>query len=130
MSNLARIPPRQKERSLRGTPAEKRYYSWLHRECVCCLTLQPEFDIAHTGTLLDGKGMGRKAALWTCLPLTRKLHIAEERGRARFWENVGHNPTVWAARLYDIFEDQGDPKPLLWDMHENANLQYISELLS
>ena len=120
----------QKTPNLRGTPLERRYYKWLHENCACCLTMQPEFDICHTGGLTEGKGMGRKAAIKTCLPLIRKLHLTEEAGRERFWEAVGiPDYLAWAERLFDLFETDQSPEDLLMDMHERANLIEVARMM-
>lgn len=125
-----RGPLGQKQPKQRGTPLERRYYKWLHRMCFCVLTGNPTFEIAHTGGLSEGKGMGRKSRLETCLPLIRPLHVIEERQRRTFWAEVGFPDHLdWAARLYDIFEAKDDPMSLLMDMNDRANIPAIAAML-
>ena len=120
-------PPRQRMAKVRGTPLEKRYYAWLHRECVCCLTQYPVFQIAHTGPKF---AMSRKGPLRSCLPLRFELHIIEEAGRKAFWERVGIPDHLdWADRLYEIFKSDQDPRDLLMDMHDKANLFEVAAML-
>ncbi len=130
---MSRISPReiyQKTPSKRGTEKERRYYAWLHGNCACVLTGNPIFEVAHTGGLAHGKGMGRKAALETCLPLIRDLHVIEERRRDLFWLEAGFPDYIaWAERLYDIFEKGDDPTALILDMNEGANREAIRNML-
>lgn len=131
--NLANLPPMgQKLRSMRGSTEEKKYFWWLHSVGQCCLTGRHDFELAHTGTQAEGKGMARKAALWTVLPLSRPLHHAEERNRAEFWQNAGFpypQHIHWAERLYDIWNKREDPTPLFLDMAAQANRQYLQQIL-
>lgn len=132
---MSMVTPRpllgQKVKSLRHTGIERRYYKWLHDNCCCVLTGYKPFDIAHTGGLSQGKGMATKAALHTCLPLRRELHLIEERSRKDFWAQVGlPDHLAWAERLYDNFETGDDPTTLLLDMQEQANRSVIASMLS
>lgn len=123
-------PLGQKTPNLRGTTLEKRYNRWLHDNCSCVLTGYRPFEIAHTGGLSEGKGMGRKSALHTCLPLRKELHLIEEKSRETFWAEVGFpDHLAWAERLYDIFEAHDDPMALLMDMHERTNIIAVTEML-
>lgn len=129
-----RGPVGQKDRSLpmRFSEAERRYYRWLHN-FPCCLSGRPDVQIAHTGGLAQGKGMGRKAALWTCLPLAAPLHWAEEAGRDDFWRGAGVRPLPFAERLYDIFEAGGnlaDGFALIHDMQAMVNRDYLADILA
>lgn len=120
-----------KSPNLRGTTLEKRYFRWMHDNVSCVLTGYRPFEIAHTGGLLEGKGMARKSALWTCLPIRRELHLIEERNRREFWERVGFPDHLdWAARLYDIFEKHDDPLSLLMDMQDRASRGEIIRMLT
>ena len=97
----------------RFTSAEKAYYQWMHTDVGrCCLSARPDgLEIAHTGRLAQGKGMGRKPRLDTCLPLHSALHAAEERNREEFWHQAGFpgdERFAWSERLYDIFETSPD----------------------
>lgn len=134
--NLAGKPPLgQKDRSLpkRFSEAERRYYAWLHN-FPCCLSGRTwDVQIAHTGGLAQGKGMGRKAALWTCLPLSAPLHWAEETDRATFWRHAGVKPLPFAERLYDIFENGAslaDGFALIGDMQAQADRAYLATILA
>ena len=130
MTRIATRPVLPKQPSLRFTARERRYYRWLHENGSCCMTGQRPFELAHTGGLAQGKGMGRKAAIWTVLPLIRDLHIAEERGRFEFWRNAGFPDHLdWAIRLYDIFEAKGDPASLLLDMQDRANRTFLLSIM-
>lgn len=129
--NLLNQPIHVKTPNLRGTPAEKRFYKWLHTYGVCCLTGQPQFEIAHTGGYAEGKGTARKAHVKTCLPLIRSLHIIEERNRAEFWDNVGFpDYLARAERLYDNYEAGYDPRDLLLEMSETCNRAFVIDALS
>ncbi|MDP5216731.1 hypothetical protein Q5Y75_05830 [Ruegeria sp. 2205SS24-7] len=126
------FPPAQKVRTMRGSTEEKRYYKWLHLNCVCCLSGRIDIELAHTGGPAEGKGMSRKAALWTVLPLSKPLHHAEERNRREFWKNVGipyPQHIEWAERLYDHFTKQDDPTALLADMQARANRAFLAQIL-
>ena len=130
MNRVTPMPLRQKEPTLRGTSIERRYFIWMHAKTSCIGTLQWPIEVAHTGGLQEGKGMGRKAHLWTCIPLIRALHLEEEKNRPLFWERIGYpDHLTWAERLYDIFEADDDPSALIWDMHEGANHDYVREVL-
>lgn len=132
--NLAGRPPlglKDRAAPKRFSTAEARYYRWLHR-LPCCLSDRQDIEIAHTGGLAEGKGMGRKAALWTCLPLARPLHLAEETGRERFWAGAGLDRLPWAARLYDVYEaggDMGDALALVRDMQDAADRDFLVTIL-
>lgn len=116
--------------SQRHTPQEKAYYAWMHDRCTCCLTGSPEFHIAHTDGLAQGTGMAQKASLSTCLPLVHLLHLEEEKGRERFWQNAGiPDYLAWAERLYDLFETNQRPDDLLLDMQDRANRDYLLQIL-
>ena len=115
--------------NLRGTSTESRYYRWL-TGMPCCLSARTDrVQRAHTGGLSEGKGMSRKAPLWTVLPLYWSLHAVEERQRKRFWGEVGIEPIPHAERLFDMFEvnDRTGAELMLADMHEAANLEYLAE---
>lgn len=129
-----RGPMGQKDRSLpkRFSETERRYYAWLHN-FPCCLSGRPDVQIAHTGGLAQGKGMGRKAALWTCLPLSAPLHWAEEANRDAFWHGAGVKPLPFAERLYDIFGNGAslaDGFALIGDMQAKANRFFLADILS
>ena len=112
--------------TLRGTAKERKYYRWLEG-MPCCLSARTDaVQRAHTGK----KGVGRKAPLWTVLPLQHALHLAEEAGRDSFWEQAGHDPIPWAERLFDCFEkdDREGAEALLFDMHEGANLLFLGQV--
>lgn len=133
--NLAGLPPRgQKDRSLpkRFSEPERRYFTWLHN-FPCCLSGRTwDVQIAHTGGLAEGKGMGRKAALSTCLPLSYPLHVAEEANREAFWHGAGVDRLPFAERLYDIFENGAslaDGFALIGDMQAQADRGYLAEIL-
>ena len=132
--NFAGKPPLgQKDRSLpkRFSEHERRYYAWLHN-FPCCLSGRIDVEIAHTGGLAQGKGIGRKAALWTCLPLSAPLHHAEEAGRDAFWRGAGVKPLPFAERLYDIFENGAslsDGFALIGDMQAKADRAFLAEIL-
>lgn len=133
--NLGGLPPRgQKDRSLpkRFSEPERRYYAWLHN-FPCCLSGRVDVQIAHTGGLAQGKGMGRKAALWTCLPLSAPLHAAEEANREAFWRGAGVDRLPFAERLYDIFEGGAslvDGFALIHDMQAQADRRYLAAILA
>lgn len=133
--NLAGKPPLgQKDRSLpkRFSEAERRYYAWLHN-FPCCLSGRIDVQIAHTGGLTQGKGMGRKAALWTCLPLSHRLHVIEEANREAFWRCTGIDRLAFAERLYDIYENGAslaDGYALIGDMQAKADRSYLASILS
>lgn len=127
-------PMGQKDRSLpkRFSEAERHYYTWLHN-FPCCLSGRVDVQIAHTGGLTEGKGMGRKAALSTCLPLSAPLHWAEEAGRVNFWRGTGVSPLPFAERLYDIFEAGGnlaDGFALIHDMQAKADRSFLAAILA
>lgn len=120
----------QKTASARGTTLEARYYYWLHSWETCCLSGRPDIEVAHTGGYAQGKSMSRKAALETCLPIASALHRAEERDRVGFWEGVGLPDYLdWAQRLFDIFEANGDPRPLFADMQALADRGFMMGIL-
>lgn len=134
------FPPSQKVRTERGTAEERRYFKWLHDLGVCCLTGRPDIEIAHTGGLAEGKGMGRKSALWTCLPLAKPLHRVEEAGREMFWIHAGFPPVLsgdrlvagqipWAERLHDHFTKNDNPAALIADMQARADRAYLAKIL-
>jgi hypothetical protein len=126
MNITPRGPLGQKPPKERFTPLERRYYAWLHSNCVCCLTAYPELHIAHTGK----KAMGKKAPLKTCLPIRYELHLVEEKRREWFWEQVGITDYLdWAVRLYDIFEGDDDPRTLLADMFAKSNKTALAAML-
>ena len=133
MSNLANLPPRQKQTTLRGTSLEADYYEWLRQPMVgqCCLTGSPHFDLAHTAHgVAEGKGMSRKGPLQSVLPLRRELHMIEESKGARFWEFVElPDYRVWAERLFEHFEQRLDPTEIFQDMQELSRRNHVRELL-
>jgi hypothetical protein len=135
MSNLAGLPPRglKATRIERYSAAERDYFRWLHSFGQCCLSGRPEIDIAHTGGLKEGKGMGLKAVVETSLPLHWLLHRHEERYRDRFWRMAGFPDHIaWAQRLYDIYEKGGDryeAEALLRDMQDRASIEFLTEIL-
>lgn len=129
-----RGPVGLKDRSLpkRFSEPERRYYAWLHN-FPCCLSGRPDVQIAHTGGLAQGKGMGRKAALWTCLPLSFPLHVAEEANREAFWRGAGVDRLPFAERLYGIFEGGAsliDGFALIHDMQAKADRSYLAAILA
>ena len=121
----------QKTDNLRGTAIEDRYYSWLH-ETECCVTGNPYgIEIAHTGGLPEGKGMSRKSNLDTCLPLVKSLHVIEERNRDYFWKSIGlSDHLVFAARLFEAFENGESAHTVLIDMQDKVNRAAVRLLLS
>lgn len=125
-------PMGQKLKSMRGSTEERKYNWWLHSLGECCLTGRQDIELAHTGTHAEGKGMSRKAAVWTILPLSRALHHAEERNRAEFWQQAGFpypEHIHWAERLYDHFTKREDPSALLADMQAKANRSFLQQVL-
>lgn len=115
-----------KQPNLRFTNAERQFFTWAHDNCVCCLTGQPEFQMAHTGR----KYTALKSPPWTCLPITHQLHLAEERDRKGFWEGVGFpDHLIWAERLWDHFTTGQNPTALLMDMRDRANKDFIVSIL-
>lgn len=109
-----------------------KYFKWLHSFETCCLTDRSDIQIAHTGDLRHGKGMAIKAAEWTCLPISARLHWYEEGNRKTFWPNAGFpdgEHIAWAERLHDIYEKQDDPIPLFLDMQEQADWEYLATIL-
>ena len=121
-----------KQSNLRGHSVEMRYMSWLHNHGTCCLSGRIDIEIAHTGGLAQGKGLGRKANLSTCLPLSRPLHHAEERSRAEFWTRAGfpnNQHLDFAERLYDLFETNQPPADLFADMQAQADRAFLAEIL-
>lgn len=128
--NLMRLAPKSKDRSQRFTAAERNYFAWMHRECTCCLTGYPEFEIAHTGGLSEGKGTSRKSWLNTCLPIRKELHLVEERNRSEFWSRAGfEDHLAWADRLHEIYTTEQDPNDLVADMQDLANRDWLVECL-
>lgn len=113
----------QKLDNRRGSAEERRYYKWLEG-FPCCLSARPDgVQRAHVGDHQQGKGMARKAALWTVLPLQIALHHAEEQNREGFWlDAIGESPVPWAERLHDCFgkDDRLAAADLLCDMHDLA----------
>lgn len=124
-------PIYQKTDNLRGTAIESRYYKWLHTY-ECCVTGNPYgLEIAHTGGLPEGKGTGRKANLDTCLPLIKPLHMIEEKNREYFWNVVGlPDHLVFAARLFEAFENGESGHTVLIDMRDQVNRNAVIKLLS
>ena len=115
-----------KEPRERFTALETRFNKWMHRECVCCVTGQPVFEIAHTGR----KGMAYKSRLKTCLPLILLLHLIEERERPTFWVDVGlPDYTEYAAKLFECFERGECPQMLLQEMNGKVDRDYVRILL-
>lgn len=130
MTNLARLPPRQKQPNLRGTLIDKRYNAWMHLNCVCCLTGYTVFENAHTGGVAEGKGMGRKAPVWTILPLRKELHMIEESARDKFWAAVGFPDHLdWAKKFFEYFEAGFEPDPLLLAMNRIADKPVLISML-
>ena len=133
MTNLARLPTRgQKEQFIapRGSPLERRYYAWMHLNCTCCVTGQPTFEAAHTGGLSEGKGMGRKANVNTCLPLIKALHVRDEEARKTFWRTVGITDyRRQAAKLFDLFVAGKCPEAHIEAMQARVDQQYVAALL-
>lgn len=131
------LPPvSAKKREYRNSEAgreEAAYNAWLHNDVgICGLTGRTDIENAHTGTLREGKGMSIKAAVWTILPLSRPLHHYEERNRATFWPRAGFPGDTrfdWSIRLFDIFKAKDDPMPLLLDMREKADRDFLETIL-
>lgn len=124
--------PYQKMGNLRFTKEESDYYAWLHDDGVCCLTGRTDgINIAHTGGPDEGKGMGRKAYLHTCLPIFWRLHMIEERQREFFWTSAGFpDYLVWAKRLHDHYTT-GQPKELvIYAMIARANREYLTGVMT
>ena len=120
----------QKATKQRHTAQERAYYEWMHVNGACVLTLTPSFQIAHTGGLAQGKGMSRKAALNTCLPLYYALHHLEERHRARFWEAVLPDYLDHAAALYECFKKGGDIYAVLAEANRKSNTDSVRDMLA
>ena len=120
-----------KQPNLRGTPLERRYFAWLGG-FPCCLSQRPDgVQLAHTGDVTTGKGVGFKTGPDTVLPLHHALHAMEEKGRQWFWSGaLGESPLPWAERLFDIFEkdDREGAEILLMDMHEQADKAFLRML--
>lgn len=119
----------QKQIKERFTPLEGRYYAWLHLNGMCCLTGYKPFEIAHTGK----KHTAMKAPLRTCLLLRKELHMLQEKYRAEFWDGAGFPDSDrfdWSIRLFEMFEKNEDPTPLLMDMAGRANRDYLMEVLA
>lgn len=132
MNLLNKEPLGQKLRSMRGSTEERHYNKWLHSWQTCCLSGRADIELAHTGTLSEGKGMSRKAALWTILPLSKPLHQAEERNRAGFWDCAGFpypKHIHWAERLYDHFTKGEAPDALFADMQARADRDFLEQIL-
>ncbi|MER5171617.1 hypothetical protein [Thioclava kandeliae] len=128
-----RGPLGQKDQSLpkRFSAAERAYFAWLH-ELPCCVSGRIDIDIAHTGRLSEGKGIGRKAALNTCLPLSKPLHRYEEANREGFWLNVGVDPLPNAQRLWDIYQSGGnleDADRVIRSMQARADRHFMKQIL-
>ncbi len=125
--------PRKRIRASSGkalTSEETRYYGWLHNRCKCIVTGQPQFDIAHTGGLPEGKGMGIKANCNTCLPLIRPLHEHEEKNRALFWPTVGlPDHLEIAGQLFVAFKANQDPFWILEEAWTRVDHEYVRAIL-
>ena len=114
----------------RGTTLERRKNFWMHLNCTCIVTGQPDFDIAHTGGEAQGKAMARKSNLDTFLPLIRALHVHEEAGREGFWLGVGlPNYLKLAADLHELFLNSQDPTWFLEDAQSRVDREYVRLLL-
>lgn len=122
--------PRPRAKSERGTALERRYFAWLHSYQTCCLSGRMDIDLAHTGGLIDGKGLGLKSPLRTVLPLSRPLHHVEESRRGDFWTCAGvPDYRAFAKRLFKIFKQGEPPHDLFADMQAKANRAYLAQIL-
>lgn len=116
----------------RFTKAESDYFSWLHDDPICVLTGQTEgINIAHVGGIGEGKGMGLKCPPIYCLPIIWKLHHVEEKNREWFWHGAGFPDYIaWAERLHDLHTTGQSKFPLVYEMNERANRDFIRKVLT
>ena len=106
------------------------YDTWMHANCTCVVTGQPEFEDAHTGGLSEGKGTAIKANRNTMLPLIAPLHWYEEKNRKTFWPTVGLPDHLdIAADLFKAFTEGRDPTEILTEAQGRVDRDYVRAIL-